>query len=64
MNCDKCGKNMESENGTSVGMMIQVSPANNDKEREFLDRQFGKYAGKPQFGFCFECFVDAMMGVK
>jgi len=61
--CDRCGKDMEDEkNASTVGMMIQIYP--NNTEKEFIDKQLGKYVGKSQFMFCYECLIDAMMGVK
>lgn len=59
MNCNKCGKNMQGEKGVVVGMLIQ----NYETDNKFMAAQFGKYAGRQRFMFCYECVIDAMMGV-
>ena len=77
--CSKCGKCMTDERGVSlIGISIQYVIA--DKEtgdssahfvnitREqnevFVKEQFGKYAAENKYQFCWECWLDSLMGDK
>ena len=65
MDCDNCGKEMSGEDGSStIGMVIQIYPFLEKARDDFMAKQLGKYAGKTRFKFCYECLIDAMMGVK
>lgn len=67
MNCDKCGKNMDTPGGgyhVGFGINISIEEGVCNETREFYLNQFGKYAkgNKTSYNFCYECLIDAMMG--
>lgn len=60
--CDKCGKNMQSASGcTVIGVAISFKHSI-EAESEHIKKQFGKYAEKNNWNFCYECWLDSLMG--
>ena len=75
-NCAKCGKALtisggEHDGWSIVGMQILVSWKADTPPTmtEHIKRNLGKYAPQDEsvteveFQFCYECWIDAMMGV-
>ena len=63
MNCDKCGKCMTGENGISIiGISLQLLAQ--DTPEDFVQAQLGKYEIGKAYSFCWECWLDSLMGVK
>lgn len=62
MRCEKCKKNMDDKDGIStIGIAISVK-CEIAKEIPFMQKQMGKYKLGKEYNFCFECFIDALMG--
>ena len=68
MKCDGCGKEMspKTENGeTIIGCCIQSKADRmNEEAIEYVQAQFGKYELNREYNFCYECWLDSLMGVK
>lgn len=62
MKCDRCEKEMTDENGMSIIGVSVGNMAISDDQKEFLQKQFGKYPVIRTYSFCFECFLDSLMG--
>jgi hypothetical protein len=61
LNCDNCGKSMTSETGQTIVALSMRLSQDDLKDRFFIDKQLGVYAGKSSFNFCYECCIDAIM---
>ena len=60
--CSRCGKNMDDDKGTKlIGSMITVKVAEG-QDAEFVKRQLGKYRIGEVYSFCYECWLDSLMG--
>jgi len=74
MKCDRCGKEMgiKEEIGDRVifhsdivGVSIDShTDEMSDDDIENMKRQFGKYEINRSYNFCYECWLDSLMGVK
>jgi len=63
MECNRCGKSMTRADGSSlVGISLQVLAK--DAPEDFIQAQFGKYEIGRTYSFCWECWLDSLMGVK
>lgn len=66
--CQKCGKYMMDENGdTLIGISIEInldSVLADSFTEEFIRKQLGKYQPDTKYSFCFECWLDSLMGNK
>ena len=69
MKCDRCGKEMEFNDGSSlVGVALEVRILEysniNEEHQEFYQKQLGKYEIGKKYMFCCECRIDSLMGVQ
>ena len=62
--CSRCNKLMTHSDGTNlVGLSITFKFGGLDEEyKKFYKKQLGKYAENKDYNFCFECWIDSLMG--
>ncbi len=59
--CDRCGKCMTDEDGSSmIGVSLTVNAI--ESPEVFVKRQLGKYEIGRNYSFCWECWLDSLMG--
>ena len=59
--CAGCGKCMTDDNGSStIGIAITVC-CESGQNKEFMQKQIGKYDLGKSYGFCWECCLDSLM---
>lgn len=61
--CDRCGKKMNNDGTTLIGISIEVLAGVNADEK-FVQEQLGKYEIGRKYSFCAECYIDAYKGEK
>lgn len=74
MKCERCGKNMTYTDSalsvdvathSIVGTSIIIRCETENKETiERFKEQLGKYSLNKEYNFCFECWLDSLMGVQ
>ena len=71
LKCSRCGKILETPDGTSIsGIRLSYCELTDDnKDLVDLSRKlWGKYLPdgetKVDYDFCYECWLDSLMGVK
>lgn len=58
--CDRCGKKMQvTDTMSTIGVCIKIMA--DDKDRDIVLEQFGKYAYKDNWNFCFECWINSLL---
>ncbi len=68
MECSRCGKDMtykssESTEKPITAIHLQILPQTDDQELlTFWQKQLGKYKIGESYSFCFECWLDSLMG--
>ncbi len=73
MKCSKCGKDMTDKKTKSsvIGVLLTFNVMEG-QSIAFLEKQLGKYciqkgeytlkSGQAKFAFCYECWLDSLMG--
>ncbi len=61
--CSHCGKDMTVGQTTCVGISLQWK-TDNENLRYDAQKQLGKYDLDKTYQFCWECWLDSLMGVK
>jgi len=66
MKCYKCGKDMtkwqmRGEIESLIGIKISAHANLSREERNFVQRQLGKYEIGKDYNFCLECYIDSLM---
>lgn len=70
MKCDNCGKEMtkiiDGDPVTIIGCSVgcEIKKDIPDEYVQFLEEQFGKYEIGTMYNFCWECWLDNLMGKK
>ena len=65
--CERCGKNMTDESGMTciaVQVRVSVSIGAGSLTEDFYREQLGKYELDHVYNFCWECYLDSLMGIK
>ena len=63
--CAKCGKEMVDKNGvsmTGISLTFRADVKATDEELKFYKKQIGKYELDRSYEFCWECWLDSLMG--
>jgi len=67
IHCSRCGKSMTDEHGSSIiGVQITVRTEDGvmDMTKDHTKEQLGKYELNKEYSFCYECWLDSLMGIK
>jgi len=72
MQCQKCNKEMDREDGEPImkGIIVEVKiePPQNTKENiDYNNLQLGKYSdgkGECHIAICYECYIDGLFHIK
>ena len=65
MKCSKCDKEMSRKEGAYIGICLELKTlgTKNKKDIDWLKKQWGKYYKKNvKYGFCWQCWLDSLMG--
>ena len=61
MNCDGCGKRVEEDGSSLIGISLTFDPKVFDEfSLEFCQRQLGKYVLGKTYNFCWECWLKSL----
>lgn len=61
MKCDVCGKEMEEDGKSMVGISLTFDPKGfDDYSLEFCQRQIGKYQMGKTYSVCWECWLKSL----
>lgn len=59
--CDSCGKKMEENGHSMIGISLTFKPqASDEYSLEFCQRQMGKYQLGKTYEVCWECWLKSM----
>ncbi len=63
--CSRCKKSMtnDKDGSTTIGMILEVK-FESGQDDTFIKEQLGKYEINKAYQFCWECWLDSLMGVK
>lgn len=67
IHCEGCGRSLTDENGSSIiGVSITVTVKDDEAQinTDFIKRQMGKYEINKSYNFCYECWLDSLMGIN
>ena len=60
--CHKCGKCITSEKGETVAAMSIVISITDIGDKDFAQKQLGRYELGKTYRICYECTIDNMLG--
>lgn len=63
MKCDRCNKEMTNPEGTTLAGIQIVVRTDTEGDREFMQKQLGRYKFNKEYSFCYECWLDSLMGI-
>lgn len=65
--CCKCEKEMCDEDGTTLtgySLQFYITEDQTESKKAFCKKQLGKYEPNHSYDFCYECWLDSLMGDK